>query len=63
MIIPGNLVKYLWNDAIGLVKKVNNDRPCQSALVVWPPTFARECGVKHNQWWTPCDRYLLKVNR
>lgn len=62
MIKRGDLVKYAWEDGIGVVVDIDYTRKNPSALVLWSEKFASKCNSSVNKWWTPMDRWLLKVS-
>ena len=65
MVKPGDLVRYAWSRAVGLVLEVacdeNSDRVI--LLVEWPQWYATEMNAKSRKWWTREDRFLIKVEK
>lgn len=63
MIKIGDLVKYAWEDGIGVVIEVDRfGATTPRAKVLWSNKFASKCNSSVNSWWTPMDRWLLKVS-
>jgi hypothetical protein len=65
LIKVGDLVKYVWTDAVGLVVERGYDDRSDTVilLVEWPEWYAEKMNAMSNRWWTRKDRYLIKVKK
>lgn len=65
MVKPGDLVRYAWSQAVGLVLEVARDENSDRVilLVEWPQWYAEEMNAKSRKWWTREDRFLIKVGK
>lgn len=65
MIKVGDLVRYAWTDAVGLVvERGFDDRTDNIILLVeWPRWYAKKMNAMSNRWWVPKDRFLVKIEK
>jgi len=65
MIKVGDLVRYIWNDAVGLVVERGYDERTDDIilLVEWPQWYAKQMNAMSNRWWVKKDRFLSKVEK
>jgi len=65
LIKVGDLVRYIWTDAVGLVvERGFDDRTDDIILLVeWPQWYAEKMNAMSNRWWVKKDRFLAKVEK